>query len=120
MVTKTAIITIIIALLSVNVMDCLKSSEICYRKLYCNGKGNTDCSTTDCIGLNAYECYRYECSRNAEACEEYQAIRNELDSRKNVKLDKAFTIGLMQGISFSSKRLKKYEYILKKVEVCSD
>jgi hypothetical protein len=46
---------------------------------------------------------------NAVACDGFQTLENELFYRKILKLDREFTVSLMQGISFPSKRLKRYD-----------
>jgi hypothetical protein len=109
------IILLIIAILSINNLNCLKPGEICYKEYECNGK---QCSLLNCTGLLNYDCDRHECSLDAETCDQYLLMKSEIDSRKNSKLDRAFTVALIKGISFASRRLKKYEFIIRHVRIC--
>jgi hypothetical protein len=109
------IILLIIAILSINNLNCLKPDEICYKEYKCDGK---HCTLLDCTGLLNYNCDRHECSLDAETCDQYLLMKSEIDSRKISKLDKAFTVALIKGISFSSRRLKKYEFILRNIKIC--
>ena len=109
------ILLIIFLILSINNIYCLKSDEICYKQYECNGK---HCTLLDCTGLLNYNCDRHECSLDAETCDQYLLMKSEIDSRKISKLDKAFTVALIKGISFSSRRLKKYEFILRNIKIC--
>ncbi len=109
---------ILIALISINIIHSLKSDDICYKGFQCDDGIN--CLISNCTGLLNFNCDRHECSLDAETCDQYLLMKSEIDSRKNSKLDKAFTVGLIKGISFSSKRLKKYEFILRNIKICQD
>jgi hypothetical protein len=109
------IVLIVTFLLKLTIIQNLISKEICNKILKCEGKY---CSLLNCTGLLNYDCDRYECSLNANTCTEYQSVRNEIISRKNLKLNRAHTISLIQGISLASKRLKKYEFLIKQVKLC--
>jgi hypothetical protein len=110
------IIITTLLLVSINIIDCLNSKEICYKRYKCVGN---HCKLLNCTGsINNYDCERYECSLNAKACDEFQSLENELFYRKSSKLDRAFTVSLMQGISFPSKRLKRYEKMRKQFTLC--
>jgi len=109
------ILLLIIVILSINHLNCLKPGEICYKEYECNGR---HCSLLNCTGLLNYSCDRHECSLDAETCDQYLLMKSEIDSKKNLKLDRAFTVSLIKGISFASRRLKKYEFIIKHVKIC--
>jgi hypothetical protein len=109
------ILLLMIVILSINHLNCLKPGEICYKKYECNGR---HCSLLNCTGLLNYSCDRHECSLDAETCDQYLLMKSEIDSKKNLKLDRAFTVSLIKGISFASRRLKKYEFIIKHVKIC--
>jgi hypothetical protein len=109
------ILLIIFLILSINNIYCLKSDEICYKQYECNGK---HCTLLNCTGLFSYDCRKYECTLNENICDEYESLREELNLKKNLKLDRANTVGLIKGISFSSRRLKKFEFLIKQIKLC--
>lgn len=112
---KFKCVLIVIFLLKLTIIQNFKSNEICNKKLKCEDK---DCSLLNCTGLLNYNCDRYECSLNAKTCAEYKSVRDEIISRKNSKPNRAHTIGLIHGISIASKRLKKFEFLIKQVKPC--
>jgi hypothetical protein len=111
---KLIILTLIFL---IGIKDCLKSDEICYKGFQCNNKR---CMLSNCsVGLLNYDCDKFKCTLDAFTCDEYDLLMNEVISKRNSKLMTAPTEGLMKGISFVSKRLKKFEYLIKKMKVCS-
>ncbi len=108
-------IIILVLFSSISIQNCLTLDDICVKRYECDGK---HCQLFDCTGSFGYNCNRHECSSNAETCDEYHLMLNELNSKKNSKLDRAFTEGLIRGISVSSKRLQKFEILTKKIRLC--
>ena len=114
MTKKTKVLITILILVTISI-DCLKYNEICFKNIQFDGKYF---SLSNCTGLLTYDCDKFKCALNADACNDYDSLWNELTEKKNSKLDRAFTEGLMKGISFASKRLKKFEYLTKRVKIC--
>jgi hypothetical protein len=111
---KSIILTLI---LLIGIKNCLKSNEICLKGFQCNNK---KCMLSNCSdGLLNYDCDKFKCTLDAFTCNEYDLLMNEVILKRNSKLMTAQTEGLMKGISFVSKRLKKFEYLIKKMEICS-
>jgi hypothetical protein len=109
---------VLIAVLSIiSIVEGLKSTDICFKQHECDGKL---CTLSDCIGLLSYDCDKYQCTVDAETCDEFYTMKDEINYKKNSKLEKALTEGLMKGISFASKRLKKFEQLTKQIRVCSN
>ena len=103
----------ILSFLVLSQLDCLTLNAVCYKWYEYNGK---HCQLLDCsIG---YNCNRNECTSNAETCDEYESILSELNSKRNAILDRAFTEGLIKWISFSSRRLIKFDKLIKNIEPC--
>ena len=105
---------ILIALISINIIHSLKSDDICYKGFQCDDGIN--CLISNCTGLLNFNCDRYECSLDSTKCMEFKFFKNNHEKRKNVLLDREFTIGL---ISFASRRLKKYEKFKQQIRFCS-
>ena len=107
------IVTVLI--LSISMIECLKTNEICYKGFECDGN---DCILSNCTGLLKYDCDKFKCTLDAFTCDEYQFVHDELISKKNSKLYRAYTEALIKGISFSSRRLKHLDLVLKQVKKC--
>lgn len=109
---------VLIAVLSIiSMIEGLKSTDICFKQHECDGKL---CALSNCVGLLSYDCDKYQCSVDADTCDEFNSLKDEISYKKNSKLEKAQTEGLMKGISFASKRLKKFIQLTKKISVCSN
>jgi hypothetical protein len=104
---------ILIAFFSINIIHSLKSDDVCYKRFQCDG---INCLLSNCTGLLNFNCDRYECSLDSTKCMEFKFLKNNHEKRKNVILDREFTIGL---ISFASRRLKKYEKFKQQIIFCS-
>ena len=105
-----------IILLSISIVEGLKSNDICFKRHECK-KGN-NCTTSNCIGLLSFNCNRLECTLDAVKCDEYHLILKEISNKRNLKLEKAPTVSLIQGITYVTKRLKGYVKILKNIKMC--
>ena len=114
---QKGLITIIMMLLFINTVNSLKSTDICYKQHKC--KEGNDCTFSNCTGLLSYDCNRIECTLDAASCYEYHSGLNEIIKRKNLKLDKASTVALIQGISFVPKRLRNFAKMIKHIKICS-
>jgi len=60
-----------------------------------------------------------ECTLDFASCNEYQSGLSEIIKRKNLKLDRASTVALIQGISFTTKRLRGFSKLLKQITMCT-
>ena len=102
-----------------NIIYSLKSTDICFKPYECKN-GFESCSFSSCTGhLLSYDCNRIECALDEESCDEYQMGVDEIIQRRNTKLDRAPTVSLMQGVSFTPKRLRNFAKMLKKIKICS-
>ncbi len=110
------LITIVILFLILNAANSLKSTDICYKRYEC--KSGNDCIISNCTGLLSYDCNRIECTLDLASCLEYQLGLDEIVKRIHLKLDKASTVSLIQGISFISRRLRNFSKMLKQITMC--
>jgi hypothetical protein len=115
MIKLKALITIIL-LLIINTVNSLKSTDICYKQYECMDKNH--CLFSNCTGLLTFDCNRMECTLDFASCNEYQLGLSEIIKRKNLKLDRASTVSLIQGISFTTKRLRGFSKMLKQITMC--
>jgi hypothetical protein len=109
------LITILILLL-INTVNSLKSTDICYKRYEC--KSGNDCIISNCTDLLSYDCNRIECTLDLASCLEYQLGVDEIAKRIHLKLDRASTVSLIQGISFNSRRLRNFSKMLKQITMC--
>ncbi len=103
-------------LLSISIIEGLKSNDICFKRHEC--KEGNKCTTSNCKGLLSFNCNRLECTLDAVKCDEYHLILKEISNKRYLKLEKAATVSLIQGITYVTKRLKGYVKILKNIKMC--
>ena len=115
---KKLSIIIMLLLQSVKLIHSFKSTDICYKQYECKNHF-VNCTFLNCTGLLSYDCNRLECALDAATCQEYQWGVDEIFKRKHLKLDRARTVSLMQGISFLTKRLNNLDKMLKNIKLCS-
>jgi hypothetical protein len=94
----------------------LKSKDICMKTVECIGK---DCSFSNCNGTLNYDCSRLECARNEELCDEYQEMIKYISLRKSIKADRLKTLGLIRGVTLSTKNLRKFDNLIKNIKECT-
>jgi len=111
-----ALIALLLLFTSISIIDSLNLDEICFKDFECDGK---HCTLLKCSNSLSYDCDKFTCTSDFFKCDEYHSMDNELESKKKSKLHRAFTEGLIKGIGFSSKRLKKIQYLIKSVKVCA-
>ena len=109
--------SLIIAILLLNsYINSLKSKNICMKTVECIGK---DCSYSVCKDKLSYDCSRLECAENEELCDEYQQKIKYISLRKSIKADKLQTLGLIRGVTLSTKSLRKFDILIRNIKECT-
>ena len=110
------IIKAVILALLVTRIGTLELGDMCSRVFDCNN--GKHCSLSNCTGLHNYDC-GLKCSLDSTSCDEYESLERELNYRKRLKLEKAFTVSLMQGVFYTSKRLRRFDKLRRNFKLCS-